>query len=33
MLGSSEDLTTGSLLWRVSIKWRAAVDRAIARSG
>src|SRR5712691_2994951 len=25
--------TTGSLVWRLSMKWRAAVDRAVARLG
>lgn len=30
---SPDDLTTGYLLWRVSTKWRAAVDRAVAPLG
>jgi DNA-binding MarR family transcriptional regulator len=33
MLRSSDDLTTGYLLWRVTTKWRAAVDRAVAPLG
>lgn len=33
MLPSSDDLTTGYLLWRVSTKWRAAVDRAVSPLG
>src|SRR6185503_11255579 len=28
-----EDVTTGYLLWRVTLKWRAAVDRAVAPLG
>ena len=28
-----EDVTTGYLLWRVTTKWRAAVDRAVAPLG
>ncbi len=30
---SSDHLTTGYLLWRVTTKWRAAVDRAVAPLG
>ncbi len=33
MLRSSDDLTTGYLLWRVTTKWRTAVDRAVAPLG
>jgi DNA-binding MarR family transcriptional regulator len=33
MLQSSDDVTTGYLLWRVTTKWRAAVDRAVAPLG
>jgi DNA-binding MarR family transcriptional regulator len=33
MLRSSDDVTTGYLLWRVTTKWRAAVDRAVAPLG
>ncbi len=33
MQRSSENLTTGYLLWRVSTKWRVAVDRAVAPLG
>lgn len=29
----SETATTGSLVWRLSMKWRAAVDRAVAGFG
>src|SRR5689334_9346708 len=29
----SEARTTGSLLWRLSMKWRAAVDRTVAPLG
>jgi DNA-binding MarR family transcriptional regulator len=29
----SEAETTGSLVWRLSMKWRAAVDRAVAPFG
>lgn len=29
----SEARTTGSLLWRLSMKWRAAVDRTVAPFG
>jgi len=29
-MASSEGPTTGYLLWRVTMKWRAAVDRALA---
>jgi hypothetical protein len=29
----SEAATTGSLVWRLSMKWRAAVDRAVASIG
>jgi len=30
---SPDDLTTGYLLWRVTTKWRAAVDRAVSPLG
>jgi DNA-binding MarR family transcriptional regulator len=30
---ASEEPTTGSLMWRVTMKWRAAVDRAVAPLG
>jgi DNA-binding MarR family transcriptional regulator len=33
MLRSSDDVTTGYLLWRVTTKWRTAVDRAVAPLG
>src|SRR5437660_1750431 len=29
----SEHATTGSLLWRLTMKWRAAVERAVAPLG
>lgn len=32
-MASSHRPTTGSLLWRVTNKWRAAVDRAVAPLG
>jgi DNA-binding MarR family transcriptional regulator len=33
MPGAPEDATTGYLLWRVAMKWRTAVDRAVAPLG
>lgn len=33
MLPASDHVTTGYLLWRVTMKWRAAVDRAVAPLG
>ncbi|RCG33141.1 MarR family transcriptional regulator [Sphaerisporangium album] len=33
MTRSSDDVLTGYLLWRVTTKWRAAVDRAVAPVG
>jgi DNA-binding MarR family transcriptional regulator len=31
--GASSQVTTGYLIWRLSMKWRAAVDRALAPLG